>query len=648
LGVTESQELVRGIAKDKSLPLAVTHALVARCDGVPLYLEEATRSILMSGYLREREFTWEAEGERLVVDIPSSIEAALVARFDAIGPARATLDLAAAIGREVSVPLLEAVSLDPPETVAAHLDAMVAFGLLQPMTDEPAEKRMRFKHALIRDAAYEAIPKRNRSALHARIAAVLRSRFPHWSQTQPELYALHLSGSGDHQAAIHYLQLAAQHAIREGALDEAVAHLEHGLQLLRSLPVQETTLRTELALQSSLATIHNARSWTNQALEDTCHRVIELAQRLDDAPAMSLARWGLWGVWLTRGRMPESMGAAQAMQTTLAGDPGDFTALAAPYASAVTALAAGNIELALASAQVPRDIDVGSMDRFIAGAIHVSPWVGIQLVRHCGHYIQGHFSRAAADWEEVERIAAGLSATPVAQGFATALGLTLQYMSGSLVDRAQRDPRALDEQLRKLIQFCREEGIGMWQSFAILIQAALDCHRGRIGGARQRVAEHIRLLESAGIRVWFVQFLTLHAGLCHLEGDYPRAIAVLDEAEAEARRSGQELGVCDLFRMRARVLASAGKLGRAMDALSEASAAAVRLGSPVFGLRCALDRHALSREAGDDDAGLALLRRAFEALPEPQADTPDLRTARTILSASALSGSSPHRSQGRA
>lgn len=648
LGVTESQELVRGIARGKSVPLAVMHTLVARCDGVPLYLEEATRSILVSGYLREDEFTWEAEGERLVVDIPSSIEAALVARFDAIGPARATLDLAAAIGREVSVPLLEAVSLDPPEAVAAHLAAMVAFGLLQPVTDESAEPRMRFKHALIRDAAYEAIPRRNRARLHARIVEVLRSRFPHWAETQPELFALHLSGSGDYREAIAYLQVAAQHAMRDGALDEATTHLEHGLHLLRSLPADETTLRTELAVQSSLATIHNARSWTNQALEDTCHRVVELARRLDDSQALHLAQWGLWGVWLTRGRMRESMAAANLMQAAVAEHCVDFTVLAAPYASSVTALAAGRIELALASARVPTDIDVGAMDQFVASAIHVSPWAGILVARHCGHYIQGHYSRAAADWEEVERIAVGLAATPVAQGFATALGLTLRYMSGSLVDQARRDPRTLDEQLRKLIAFCREEGIGMWQSFAILVQAAFDCQRGHIDGARQRVAEHIRLLDSAGIRLWFVQFLTLHARLCHLEGDSAKALSLLDEAEAEARGSGQELGVCEMLRLRAQVLAGMGKRQQAMKALSDASAAAARLGSPTFGLRCALDQHALARETGEKHVALVLLQRAFDSLPEPQADTPDIRRARAVLSGSTLPESRPHRGSGRA
>src|SRR5690606_30047273 len=108
-----------------------------------------------------------------------------------------------------------------------------------------------------------------------------------------------------------------------------------------------------------------------------------------------------------------SMAAGNLMQAAVAEHCVDFTVLAAPYASSVTALAAGRIELALASARVPTDIDVGAMDQFVASAIHVSPWAGILVARHCGHYIQGHYSRAAADWEEVERIAVGLAATPV-------------------------------------------------------------------------------------------------------------------------------------------------------------------------------------------------------------------------------------------
>lgn len=103
-----------------------------------------------------------------------------------------------------------------------------------------------------------------------------------------------------------------------------------------------------------------------------------------------------------------------------------------------------------------------------------------------------------------------------------------------------------------------------------------------------------------------------------------------------------------MLRLRAQVLAGMGKRQQAMKALSDASAAAARLGSPTFGLRCALDQHALARETGEKHVALVLLQRAFDSLPEPQADTPDIRRARAVLSGSTLPESRPHRGSGRA
>lgn len=633
LDATESMEMVRGVAGGKSLPAAVMHALVLRCDGVPLYLEEATRAVLASGLLREEEFTWEAIGEALAVEIPSSVDAALAARFDGLGAARTSLDLAATIGREVSVPLLEAVSDESPRMLAAHLDAMVAAGLLRPLTGSAAGRRVGFKHALIRDAAYEAIPRRRRIALHARIAAALRSRFPEWAETQPELFALHLSGSGDSRAAVEFLRAAAARALHAGALDEATAHLEHAVRLLHALPPDEGTLRAELAIQVSLAGLYNARTWTDQATDRVCDRILELSRQLGDTPSRHFACWGKWAACWARGRIPESTAAAITMREALAdANPAPFMPLAAPYASALTALEAGDIADAVTLSEVPAGIDVAGIDRFVAANVQLSPWTGILVTRYCCHYITGHFSRAAAVWQDVERVTAELAPTPIAQGFATSFGLTLRFACGSLPDWAERDPADLDARLDGLIRLCHEEGLGMWLSFAVLVQAALDCQRQRLPGLRQRVAEHIRLLDAAGVRLWFVHFLALYGWLCHLDGDPSKALSLLDDAKAEAQRSGQQLGVWDVHRLRARVLADTGNARQAFDSLVDASAAAARLGSPTFMLRCALDRHALAGATGHADDALAALRHAFDAMPEPDADVPDANRARAVLS----------------
>lgn len=632
LGVGESIEMVRGVAHGKALPPALMHALVTRFDGVPLYLEEATKSLLASGFLHEGEFAWEAASEASVDEIPSSIEAALAARFDGLGAARTTLDLAATIGREVSVPLLEFVSRDSPAAVASHLEAAIAAGLVEPVQGKAGSARIAFKHALIRDAVYEAIPRRHRTALHARVVAALRSHFPHWAESQPELFALHLTGAGETGSAVEFLRAAAGHALGAGALDEAAAHLEHAVRLLRALPSDDEALRTELAIQLLLGGIYNARTWTLNAMDATWDRVLELSRQLGDTYARHVAYWGKWAVWWARGRIPESIASAARMRDALADENGaPFLPLAATYASALTALEAGDIGGALTHSNTPLGADVVAVDAFVAANIQVSPWTGTLVTRYCCHYIRGHFSEAERTWQQIERMGTELAPTPIAQGFATSFGLSMRFACGSLPDWAEREPAQLDRQLVSLIRLCHDEGLGMWLSFAVIVQSALECHRQRLPGLRQRVAEQIRLLDAAGIRLFFVHFLALYAWLCHLDGDSAKAMSLLDDARAEARRSGQHLGTWDVHRLRARILCDCGYRREAVVSLADASEAAARLGSPTFLLRCALDRYALACTSGSDDDALAALWRAYKAMPEPDADVPDLQRARIAL-----------------
>src|SRR5690606_24556494 len=118
---------------------------------------------------------WEIRGAAAPFEIPSSLEGALAARIDQLGAARDTLYLAAAIGREVPLPLLEAVASPDPSVVRSHLEAMYRTGLIEPLDTRAPPQRLRFKHSLIRNAAYESIPRRTRPGLHERIVETLRT-----------------------------------------------------------------------------------------------------------------------------------------------------------------------------------------------------------------------------------------------------------------------------------------------------------------------------------------------------------------------------------------------------------------------------------------------------------------------------------------
>ncbi len=222
--------------------------IVARCDGIPLFLEEMTKSVL------EATAAVPARDGLRSVAIPVSVQDSLVARLDRLGPARRIANLGAAIGRRFSYELLAAVAAEPEPALRQSLRDLTLSGLVDSDGLPPASSYL-FKHALIRDAAHESLLKRERTDLHGRIAAVLRDRFPQTLEAEPELLAYHLTESGAFAEAIPFWAKAGRRAGGRAAHVEAVAHFQTALDLLPGQP--EDRKRAELELQLRLEHIAN-------------------------------------------------------------------------------------------------------------------------------------------------------------------------------------------------------------------------------------------------------------------------------------------------------------------------------------------------------------------------------------------------------
>jgi len=212
---SESAAIARAVALGKALPEQALRQILSRSEGVPLFVEELTRSIIESGMLRERFASWEIvePGREL---IPMAVHAPLIARIDRLGTARPTAQLAATIGREFSLGLLKAVSSRDEATVREDLRRLEESGLAWRL-DESDSDMFVFKHALIRDAAYELLPRRQRQEYHGRIAAALRLD----ATARNDLVALHLTNAGEHDDAIMFWEAAGHDALHRTATLEA-------------------------------------------------------------------------------------------------------------------------------------------------------------------------------------------------------------------------------------------------------------------------------------------------------------------------------------------------------------------------------------------------------------------------------------------
>jgi predicted ATPase len=188
-------EMTGQVARGKALPAEVVEQVVAKTDGVPLFVEELTKMVLESGLLQEHENRYELTGYLPPLAIPSTLHDSLMARLDRLAAVKSLAQLGATLGREFSYELLYAVALWDEVTVQRGLHQLVEAEFLY-QQGLPPQATYRFKHALIQDAAYQSLLRSTRQQYHQRIAQVLVSQFPETAETQPELLAQHYTEAG--------------------------------------------------------------------------------------------------------------------------------------------------------------------------------------------------------------------------------------------------------------------------------------------------------------------------------------------------------------------------------------------------------------------------------------------------------------------
>src|SRR5262249_41280206 len=172
-----SEALIAGISKGKVLPPQVCDQIVARTDGVPLFVEELTKTVLESGLLRDVGDHYELTGPLPPLAIPSTLHASLLARLDRLAAVKDVAQIGAVIGREFSYPLIAAVAGLSERDMSAALAQLVAADLIF-QRGVPPDATYQFKHALVQDTANASLVRSRRQQLHGQIAKTLEEQLP--------------------------------------------------------------------------------------------------------------------------------------------------------------------------------------------------------------------------------------------------------------------------------------------------------------------------------------------------------------------------------------------------------------------------------------------------------------------------------------
>jgi class 3 adenylate cyclase/predicted ATPase len=299
----QAAEMAGRVAHSKTLPAEVMEQVVAKTDGVPLFVEELTKMVLESGLLQEREERYELTGPLPSLAIPTTLHDSLMARLDRLAAVKAMAQLGATLGREFAYALLRAVSPWDEGTLGRGLHQLVEAEFLY-QQGLPPEATYRFKHVLIQDAAYQSLLRSTRRQYHQRIAQVLAEQFPDMAETQPELLAHHYTEAGLTEQAVEYWQWAGQHASERSAHAEAVGHFTTALKLLETLPDTPERTQQELTLQMALGTsLVASRGLSAPEAEQAYVRARELCQQVGDAPHLFPVLWGLCAAHVQQGKL---------------------------------------------------------------------------------------------------------------------------------------------------------------------------------------------------------------------------------------------------------------------------------------------------------------------------------------------------------
>jgi predicted ATPase/class 3 adenylate cyclase len=614
----ESATLIDAVAGADGLRRNVVEAIVARCDGVPLYLEEITKAVVedVGGGDPARPRASPAA-------VPPSIHASLLSRLDRLGTVRAVAEVAAAIGRDFGVDLLAHVHQGSSASLLLAIRSLIDAGLVLP--NGPAGSgRLRFKHALIQDTAYGVMVRERRRAVHRSIAGALENHFPQTGASEPQLLAHHCAEAGLTEKATGWWLRAATQSLMHGATTEALAHLNRGLELNAALPDGAERQRQELDLQIVLGKVIVAtKGHAIPAARAAFARARALCAGLGHSPQLLTVLFGQWTHALLRADFAAARRQSDEL-TMLAGKTRDRVwKLVACYAAGFTHFALGSF--ASAHRYLGRGLRLFDPARRqdYARPVVGDPRVLLNTYFAWERLCVGRFAEAQAACDE-----AVSEARTLRQSYSLAHALSKEaYLRIYLAA-----PEAALAVAKELQSLADERGIAFFSAAATIFRGwCLGlCGETRDGLALvRRATELYRRTETL---LHIPSFLRVEAEILGRCGQAETGLARIFEAQAMLAQSGERWEEAEIRRTEGELLARLGRAAAAEVAYRDAHCIAVRQGARLFALRASVSlAELLGAEGRRADATAALA--AAIARFEPESVAPDLARARGLLSA---------------
>jgi DNA-binding response OmpR family regulator/class 3 adenylate cyclase/predicted ATPase len=625
LGREQTEAIILDVAGHKVLPAEMSALIVGKTDGVPLFVEELTKSVLESGLLQDA-------GDRLVtvgvpppLAIPTTLLGSLTARLDRLGPVKEIAQIGAAIGREFSYRLLAAVAPISGPSLHAALAQLAAPELIF-VRGEPPDSTYVFKHALVQDAAYGTLVRSKRQQLHGRIANALEQRFPETVETQPELLAHHLIRAGLTERAINYLRKAGQRTIERSANAEAVRHLTQALELLQSRPEGPARRRVALGLEVMLGQAMIAAY--GYAARETAKVLLRAKDLIDDStdPAQKLAiLYGIWACHYVGGEVARQTNAAGEFLTEAKRHKDTAALCVAHRIMGTTYLTKGEFAAALPHLEQ-------------AQALYQSqPGVSLQYQYQYGQDI-GAAALCYLSWvrwhlgsvDQALQVAADAVSRSERLSHPHTQVFTICHARG-MIDIFRQSSEDMKSYAGSVVSLCREHGLSHWMACGRILEGWAAVNQGEIDHGIMLIREGVAGWQEAGARLWLPLFLALEAEALAKDGRNETALGAIEQALAISEETGERWCLAEILRIKAGLLAATGRAGDQVEVwLAKSLEIARSQKARCWELRAACDLALLWKSKRRIKEALQLLQPVYAQFTEGF-DSVDLRRAKLIL-----------------
>ena len=618
----EVEALIGHQASAKQVPPAVVEHIVTKSDGVPLYVEELSKSILASEFLHEEEDRYTLTGKLSEISIPATLQDSLMARLDRLPTLREVAQMGSVLGREFAYEMLRAVvGLEEPQ-LQSSLEQLVADELLYQRGRLPRSKYI-FKHALIQDAAYQSLLKRTRQQCHKRVAQLLEEQFGEIVEVHPELLAHHYAEGADPEHAVDYWRKAGERARAQSANLEAIAYFGKGIEALQELSESEERARQELSLQVSLGHANVvAKGHGSMGAATAYARALTLCEELGDVSDLVPTLLGLWRSYVVARPLDETNDVAMRLRRIADEKQDTELHVVANYTLGYTALCMGNPKRAREYLEKGISDYLPTQRSATIYRAAQDPGVACRSYLAMTEWLLGFPERAQSLTRESVELAEELDDAFSLAYALCFIGATVSEACGS--DRSTLVQRGLD--------VATHGGFPLWIVNGRAHQASMCFDDERSGSALDELRESVLGMSRLGVHIHAPYLMTLLAKAYQQAGRIDEGLQVLSDAQRSIDARGERWWEAEVRRLRGENML-AGSPDDAEDAeacFEQALEISRSQEARSLELRAATSLARLWQQRNRHDDARRLLGDCYAAFDEGF-DTADLRDAKQLL-----------------